>query len=146
MEPTATPQPATTRYDSADNRRGNLSAKLIVIGAILAAIVAAVVLWQYFSMRLSQTVDASPAGFERTADNSLSFSLDVTRKNPEEAAYCIVTALNYGKEEVGRRDVYVPAGGPSTQRLTVDIPTRDVAVAGTVYGCSASVPHYLEAK
>ena len=53
-------------------------------------------------------------------------------------------ALNYGKAEVGRREFLIEPGGDRTKRFSVDIPTRDVAVAGTVYGCSDNPPSYLK--
>jgi len=38
----------------------------------------------------------------------------------------------------------LPAGGAKTQPVTVDIPTNDEPVAGTVYGCSDVIPAYLQ--
>jgi len=71
-------------------------------------------------------------------------SLDVTRDDAAQPAYCIVTAMNYDKTEVGRREAILAAGGDATQRLTVKIPTREQAVAADVYGCSTIFPSYLD--
>jgi len=87
---------------------------------------------------------ATTTGFSRIDDRTLTVSVDVTRDNVEISSYCIITALNYGKAEVGRREFLIEPGGDRTKRFSVDIPTRDVAVAGTVYGCSDNPPSYLK--
>ena len=61
----------------------------------------------------SPDVTASQAGWSRTEgkeDEEFIFTLDVTRSNPELDSYCIIYALNYDVAEVGRRDVFIPAG------------------------------------
>ncbi|PRQ12396.1 DUF4307 domain-containing protein [Corynebacterium sp. 13CS0277] len=132
----------TARYDN-NATAPNLSGKIIAILAVITAVIAVVVIWQYFQSRSQVTISATPAGFERTADDVLRLNVDVTRKNPEVDSYCIVTAQNYQVEEVGRREFVIPAGGPKVQRFQVDIPTRDLPVAGRVYGCAEGVPDYL---
>ena len=133
----------SARYDK-DSTAPNVSGKIIAILAVITAVIAIVVVWQYFESRQKVTISATPAGFERTADDMLRLNVDVTRKNPEVDSYCIVTAQNYQVEEVGRREFIIPAGGPKVQRFVVDIPTRDIAVAGRVYGCSENPPHFLD--
>ncbi|WJZ02185.1 DUF4307 domain-containing protein [Corynebacterium freiburgense] len=130
------------RY-ATDPKKGTLSGKIIAIGAVIFAVVAVVVIVQYFQKINGATVTASQAGFERIDDRTLKISVDVTRKNIDEPSYCIVTALNYDKAEVGRREFRIEPGGNQTERFQVNIPTRDLPVAGTVYGCHTNVPSYL---
>ncbi|MDO5076407.1 DUF4307 domain-containing protein [Corynebacterium sp.] len=130
------------RY-ATDPTKGNVSGKIIAVGSVIFVILAIIVAFQYFQKTNSATVSATQSGFERIDDNTLRISVDVTRKNTDEATYCIVTALNYDKAEVGRREFRIEPGGDRTERFQVEIPTRDVPVAGTVYGCHNNVPAYL---
>ncbi|MDO4685849.1 MAG: DUF4307 domain-containing protein [Corynebacterium sp.] len=134
-----------TRADryAVDPKKGTLSGKIIAVGAVIFALVAVVVIFQYFQKVQGATVTASQAGFERIDDRTLRLSVDVTRKNTDVAAYCIVTALNYDKAEVGRREFRIEPGGNPTERFQIDIPTRDLPVAGTIYGCHDNVPPHL---
>ncbi|MEZ2189383.1 DUF4307 domain-containing protein [Corynebacterium sp. CCM 9204] len=135
----------TDRYAvTADGSRGNLSGRIIAVGAILFLVVAVVVTVQYFQKTAAATVNATTSGFERAEDEStLRVFVDVTRKNTEADSYCIIQALDYDKIEVGRREFMIPAGGDATERYTVDVPTRGLPVAGKVYGCHEKVPAYL---
>lgn len=133
----------TSRYN-VPGTQPNLSGKLVAIAAVLIAIAIIIVAVQYFQRQRATTVSATQAGIERVDDHTLRSTVDITRKNPDAPAYCIVTALNYNKAEVGRREVLVPAGGAKTQPVTVDIPTNDEPVASTVYGCSDIIPDYLQ--
>lgn len=116
---------------------------IIAIGAVLFVIALGIVTYQYFQKVNSVTVSATTAGYEQNGDRALKVNVDVTRKDVDKPAYCIVTAMNYDKAEVGRREFVIPTGGSKTQRMTVDIPTRDVPVAGKVYGCSDKLPAHL---
>ncbi|APT84432.1 DUF4307 domain-containing protein [Corynebacterium aquilae] len=133
----------SARYDSPAKESGNASGKIVAVLAVIVAVIAVVVIWQYFQARQSITISATPGGFERTNDTTLLLNVDVTRKNTDVDSYCIVTAQNYNVEEVGRREFIIPAGGPKVQRFQVEIPSREMPVAGRVYGCSENPPHYL---
>ena len=124
--PTPTPSPSA-RYNAAPGKGSAIVGKLIAVGAVVFVVLAGIVIYQYYQKVTSATV-----------------SVDVTRDNVEIPSYCIITALNYGKAEVGRREFLIEPGGDRTKRFSVDIPTRDVAVAGTVYGCSDNPPSYLK--
>lgn len=124
-----------------------LPAKLIVIGIAAMLIIAGAYIFVQMNRVTTPNVHASQAGWTRTPgkeDEQFIFTLDVTRENPELDSYCIIYALNYDVAEVGRRDVIVPAGGPQTVRMDVPIATRELAVAGDVYGCSTEIPSYLK--
>ncbi|MEJ5997187.1 DUF4307 domain-containing protein [Corynebacterium sp. H130] len=116
---------------------------IIAIGAVLFVIALAVVAFQYFQKINAVDVSATTAGYELVDDQTLRVKVDVSRDDPEKQAYCIITSMNYDKAEVGRREFVIEPGGASTQRFEVDIPSRDVPVAGKVYGCSSKLPAHL---
>ncbi|MBV7295701.1 DUF4307 domain-containing protein [Corynebacterium sp. TAE3-ERU12] len=123
------------------------SGKLIIIGIV--AMVVACVAYILVQMDRVSTPDvtATPAGWARAEgheEDVFIFTLDVTREQPEQDAYCIIYALNYDMAEVGRRDVIVPGSNEPTVRLDVPVRTREQAVAGDVYGCSTDMPALLQ--
>ena len=128
--PTPTSSPSA-RYNAAPGKGSAIVGKLITVGAVVFVVLAGIVIYQYYQKVTSATVSATTTGFSRI-------------DNVEIPSYCIITALNYGKAEVGRREFLIEPGGDRTKRFSVDIPTRDVAVAGTVYGCSDNPPSYLK--
>ncbi|KGF15679.1 DUF4307 domain-containing protein [Corynebacterium freneyi] len=133
----------TARYGDTNRR---LPGKLIVVGIIGMLVVAAAYIFVQMNRVSTPDVTATQAGWAREEgreDDVFIFTLDVTREDPSLDAYCIIYALNYDVAEVGRRDVFIPAGGPSTVRLDVPIQTREKAVAGDVYGCSTEMPEFL---
>lgn len=133
----------TARYGDTNRR---LPGKLIVVGIIGMLVVTAAYIFVQMNRVSTPDVTATQAGWAREEgreDDVFIFTLDVTREDPSLDAYCIIYALNYDVAEVGRRDVFIPAGGPSTVRLDVPIQTREQAVAGDVYGCSTEMPEFL---
>jgi hypothetical protein len=58
-------------------------------------------------------------------------------KDADVTAVCVVRARNEPGEEVGRRLVRVPAGGPTRRVMTEPLVTRDTAVVGEVRECQA---------
>lgn len=131
---------ASARYG---NRSQNLSGKLIAVAAVIFAVIAVFAFVQYYQQRQQVDVTATTAGFERPDDQHLVVNVDVSRADPSKKAYCIITALNWDKDEVGRREFLIEPSEQKTERFQVTVPTRDVPVAGTVYGCSSAVPDYL---
>lgn len=134
----------TARYDSSE-RRGVVG-PIIAIGAVLFVIALGVVVFQYFQKVNAVTVSATTAGFEQVENNTLRVNVDVSRDNIDVPSYCIVTAMNYDKAEVGRREFVIEPGGAKTQRMQIDIPSRDVPVAAKIYGCSDKLPAHLTGK
>lgn len=144
------PSPRSHRPTRANNpsarysaSRGTLSGKIIAIVAVLFAIAAIVVAVQYMQKLNNGTVDGTVTGFERVDENHIDTSIDITRENVEEDSYCIVTAMNFDAVEVGRREVFIPAGGDRTTRIRTTITTRDIPVAVDLYGCATTIPSYL---
>lgn len=134
------------RYSTspATSNSGGLSGKIAAI--LLVVLLAAVVIFvaRYLANRQEDSVTASMTNYERIDASTLRMDVDVTRSTPDVPAYCIVVAIDYDHAEVGRREIPLPAGGENPQRITVDIPTRGDAVTGNVYGCSTTIPSYLD--
>lgn len=132
-------------YGSRDSRTGSgVSGKFIVIGIVAVLIAAGVFIWNQWRNSTDADVSATVAGFSDNTDESIMMTLDITRDDASMPAYCIVTALDYDKAEVGRREAVLAAGGDATGRLSVKIHTRAKAVAANVYGCSTVFPSYLD--
>ncbi|WKD61553.1 hypothetical protein CCICO_07665 [Corynebacterium ciconiae DSM 44920] len=145
--PTPTSQPrnrSTEPTATYDSDRGTISGKLIAVGAVIFAIVAVVVIVQYFNKLQAGSVDGQVTKYERVEDNLITATVDITRDDVDKPAYCIVTAMNYDAVEVGRREIYIPAGGERTTRHDTSITTRDIPVVADLYGCSNTIPDYLK--
>lgn len=138
-------QRPASRYgaDRTPDKPSGIGGKILAVLLVLTLILVVIFVARYINNRQSVDVTASMASFERVDDNTMRLWVDVTREDPAEPAYCIVTALNYGMAEVGRREILLPAGGEGMERMEVLIPTWDVPVSGSVYGCSTSVPSFL---
>ncbi|GAB3939390.1 DUF4307 domain-containing protein [Corynebacterium tapiri] len=130
-----------SRYGS---EQGTWAGKAIAVIAVIFALVAAVFLYRYVTQRANTPVEVSMVTQERIDDSTLRVWVDITRKDPAQESYCIVTALNYQMAEVGRREIIMPTGGEKVTRVAADIPTRDVPVAGGVYGCSTGLEPYMD--
>ncbi|WIM68496.1 DUF4307 domain-containing protein [Corynebacterium breve] len=116
-----------------------------VVAIVLVLVFAAILI---MAARLLYSKDASPvsASFithERLDDTTSRVWIDVVREDTSKPTYCIVTALNYGMAEVGRREVILPAGGEEQVRMSVDLPVREYPVSGKVYGCAEDIPFYM---
>lgn len=138
-------QHQSARYGDTKNR--SLPAKLVVIGILALLVITGAYIFVQMNRVSAPDVSASQAGWSRTPgkeEEQFIFTLDVTREKPELDSYCIIYALNYDMAEVGRRDVFIPAGGEKTIRMDVPIATREMAVAGDVYGCSTEIPEFMK--
>lgn len=121
-----------------------VSGKLIAIGLVVLLVLAVVAGARYLNNSQQNTVSAEMTNFERVDDDTMRLQLDVTREDPSQPAYCIVTAIDYAMAEVGRREILLEPGGPEASRHEVLVTTRDVPVSGDVYGCSTVIPSYLD--
>jgi len=157
-----TPQPApqrpTSRYGArargessraagASPRPGaasSIGGKIVVIGAVIFVVLIAVAYGRNVMERRSIPVKANFVSQEAVDDHTTRLWVDVTRKDPSVPSYCIVTALNYEFAEVGRREVVLPAGGDELTRVSTELPVREPAVSGRVYGCSEDIPFYMD--
>lgn len=127
------------------NERSNKFAGRLMVLVLLGILIAAgIYIVSQFLHSTSADVTAVESGGKVVSPDRLSMSVDVTRSDASQPAYCIVTALDYDKNEVGRREFVVPAGGAEITRWQVDINTRKEAYAATVYGCSSTIPAHLQ--
>lgn len=121
----------------------NWSGKVIAVLAVVIVVALVIALVQFMQRREAQTVTGTMGAFERIDDSTFQMNVDVTRENPELPTYCIVTALDYSHAEVGRREILVEPSTESVVRITTQIPTREPAVSGGVYGCSTTIPSHM---
>lgn len=135
---------AMSKASYGNSRSSGVSGKIIVIGVIVVLVAAGIFIWSQWRNSSDADVSGTAAGFEVTSDDRIQMNLDITRDDADKPAYCVVTAMNYDKAEVGRREAVVAGGGSDTTRLTVAIPTHERAVAADVYGCSTVFPSYLD--
>lgn len=126
-----------------DSRNNNFAGKILVIIFAAMIIAAGVYIVSMMTRMNEATVDGVETGGSINSDTMLTSQIDITRDDPSKAAYCIVTALNYSKAEVGRREILIPAGGQRVTRVEMEIPTFERAHAAKVYGCSNSIPPHL---
>lgn len=145
MSTPAANRPAT-RYGTGRTPKPerNLGGKTVALVAVVLMIGLAVAVARYLAADNEQgDVTISMVSHERIDDRTMRLWVDVTREDPDVASYCIVTAINYDMAEVGRRELLVEPGGDPIQRFQVDIPSRDLPVSGSVYGCSTTIPDHL---
>lgn len=134
-----------SRYHATPHQSGTgWTGKLVAIFTLVLVASFGVAFAKYLRTVENQSTNISFASSERIDDSTLRVWADISRKDVSVPAYCIVTALNYDMAEVGRREVYIPPGGPTQQRIETDIATRELAVAGGAYGCSEDIPFYLD--
>lgn len=119
----------------------------LIIGLVIALVGGLTYTLVQYSRVAEPNISASAAGWDRgegdREEDIFIFTLDVTREDPSQEAYCILIAMAYDYGEVGRRDVVIPPSDEQTVRIDVPVQTRDTAVAGDVYGCSTEVPEML---
>ncbi|MFH0412420.1 DUF4307 domain-containing protein [Corynebacterium sp. L4756] len=132
------------RIDHGRTRGGDLTGKAIAAIFVAVIIVGIYFGFQYFKSQENINAQINYISHEQIDEGTLGVWVDVTRNRPEETAYCIVQAYDYAKAEVGRREFALAADGRETVRAFVEIPTSAPAVAGEAYGCSSSMPPYLD--
>lgn len=142
---TTPPRPAN-RYGSAKRAAGGgtTRGKVIAVVTLVLLIAALVVGGRAISQRMNRPITAEFISAEHVDDSTGRLWIEVQRKDPSVPSYCIVTAVDYSHAEVGRRDVVLPAGGEELVRIPVELPVREPLVSGHVYGCSTTMPEYLD--
>lgn len=142
-------QPPTFRYGNEGSlprlpkSSSGIGGKIIAIIGVLTVVALIFVAGNFYLNRDDRAVTIDMVSHERIDDETMRLWVDVTRADTAVPSYCIVTSLNYAMAEVGRSELLVPDGGDEVQRFAVDIPSRDLPVSGSVYGCSTSVPSHL---
>lgn len=137
-----------TRYGTAapDTTRSVTAGKIVAIVSVLFLVLILVFAGRFIMQRRAEPISASLVSHERIDDTTSRVWFDVSRNDTTVPGYCIITSLNYEHAEIGRRDVVIPAGGDNQTRMYVDIPVRDQPVSGGVYGCSTTIPSFLDAE
>lgn len=138
----AQPRPRS-RYGSATGG-GGVSGKVVAVFAVAMLALLVIMGARAFIQAQSRPVTAEFISQERIDDSTGRLWIEVDRKDTSQDAYCIVFAVDYEHNEIGRREVVIPAGGDKLQRLAVDLPTRSPIASGRVYGCSENVPFYMD--
>ncbi len=126
------------------SRNSNFTGKILVVVFVAMIIAAGIYIFSMVTRTSEASVTAVETDGRIISDSKITSQIDISRDDPSQAAYCIVTALNYSKDEVGRREVFLPAGGDAITRMALDIQTRERAHAAKVYGCSTTIPPHLE--
>ena len=137
------PQRPAQRYAGAQADKAPITGKFlaIVLGVLAVALIIAVsaFLYQQFA---GEKISGEPVATEVVDDATFSITVDVTTNRPERDAFCIVRAKEYSGAEVGRAEIFVPAGQETT-RVERTFSTTARAYTGDVYGCSFDIPDYL---
>lgn len=123
---------------SAITRRRIVTALAALV--VLAGIGAAAVAYQRYE---GTDVEGEPAAFEVLDDRTVSITISVTRKNPEQTVVCIVRARSQDGAETGRREIVVGPAQAKTIQVTTTVPSFRTPYVGDVYGCGTKVPGYL---
>ena len=135
-----------TSTATADAAPSRTAGKIVAVVSVLFLVLLLVFAGRYIMQRRAEPISATLVSHERIDDTTSRVWFDVSRNDPSVPGYCIITSLNYEHAEIGRRDVVVPAGGEKQTRMYVDIPVRDQPVSGGVYGCSTTIPSFLDAE
>lgn len=129
--PATGPTPPAGRYGPEPDERSRLP---WLVTVVLAALVGAVVVAWLGLGALRDPVQWKDIGFVVDGSDAIEVTFDVT-KDPGSSATCRVRALSQAFVEVGITQVEV-GPGPRTQRVTVTVPTAELAVSGTVASCA----------
>lgn len=128
-----------------DNSRNAFTGRtVLIVGALF--IILGLILTAFYIKRISDQssgITGTMTNIERISDREIAMDFDVVRGDTSVDAVCIVTAKNFDMTEVGRREVFIPAGGEEAIRLSTTIRTDDLPVSAEVYGCSTTIPGYL---
>ncbi len=104
-----------------------------LVTVVLSALVAAVVVAWVGIGALRDPVLWKDIGFSVRGPDTIAVTFEVT-KDPDATATCRVRGLSQSYAEVGVKTVQIDPGA-RIQRVTVVIPTSELAVSGTVSGC-----------
>jgi len=129
--PATGPTPPAGRYGPEPDERSRIP---WLVTVVLAALVGAVVVAWLGLGALRDPVQWKDIGFVVDGSDAIEVTFDVT-KDPGSSATCRVRALSQAFAEVGITQVEV-GPGPRTQRVTVTVPTAELAVSGTVASCA----------
>ncbi|GEA85438.1 MAG: DUF4307 domain-containing protein [Cellulomonas sp.] len=128
--PAASATPPAGRYGPDPDERSRVP---WLVTVVLTTLVAAVVVAWVGIGALRDPVQWKDVGFSVQGADTIAVTFEVT-KDPESTATCRVRALSQSYAEVGVKNVEIGPGA-RTQRVTVVVPTAELAVTGTVSLC-----------
>jgi hypothetical protein len=123
-------RPPAGRYGP---ERAHGRSRAIIGWGALGALILVVIVW-VGGGALQDPVQWKSVGFDVADASSTEVTFDVT-KAKDASASCRVRALSQSFGEVGVRTVEVGPASTDTVRVTVTVPTAELAVSGEVQGC-----------
>lgn len=135
---TSTPalQPPEGRYGPAATP--HTGARRWIGWAALGVVVAGLLVWVGIGV-VDQPVSWKDVGYHVDDATSVDVTFEVTKPR-DDTVSCRVQALSQSFAEVGVRTVEVGPADVATQRVTVTVPTAELAVSGTVASCDTVEP------
>jgi Domain of unknown function (DUF4307) len=103
---------------------------------IVTALAAGAVAWLGWAAlhHAHPSVRATLLRYQVTSRSTVEVEFELVKEEGV-AAVCVVRARNSAGEEVGRRTVRFPEGGPQRRIVTETLATRDTAILGEVREC-----------
>jgi hypothetical protein len=108
--------------------------------AVALGVVVAIIGFQKFG---SPDVEGEATGYFITAPNTVDVQFTVSRADPTRPVACVIRARGIDGNEIGRREVLIPAGNAPRVGVRSTLQTSGQAVTGEVFGCGPTVPPYL---
>ena len=124
-------RPADRYGDRPPNPRRRALLAVVVGGLVLLAVAG----WIWVAVvRSAPPVRSELLGFQTVSPASVEIRFSVVR-DPGLSVACVLRARGAGGEEVGRRQVLLPADGTAQVELTSTVRTTGLAVTGEVLAC-----------
>lgn len=111
------------------------------VTVVVAGVVIAFVGYKQFG---DPEVSGQATAHEILSSDTVAVQYTVNRKDPQQQVACVVRARAKDGSEVGRREVLIPSGDDVQVGARTTVYTSRPAVIGEVFGCTASVPPYLQ--
>ncbi|MGY4643548.1 DUF4307 domain-containing protein [Cellulomonas sp. URHB0016] len=136
MTPTPGVQPPEGRYGPAVAPRTGVRRWLG--WAVLGVVAVGLLVWVAIGV-VDQPVSWKDVGYHVDDATSVQVTFEVTKPR-DDTVSCRVQALSQSFAEVGVRTVEVGPAETGTRRVTVTVPTAELAVSGTVASCDRLEP------
>jgi hypothetical protein len=136
VTPTPAVQPPEGRYGPAATPRTGARRRLgwVVLGVVALSLL----VWVAIGV-VDQPVSWKDVGYHVDDATSVQVTFEVTKPR-DDTVSCRVQALSQSYAEVGVRTVEIGPADVGTQRVTVTVPTAELAVSGTVASCDTVEP------
>lgn len=113
------------------------------VGVVLAGLAIAFIGYKNYA---DPEVSGTATAHEILSSDTIAVQYTVERSNPDQAVACVVRGRAYDGAEVGRREVLIPAGDGVQVGARTVLHTSRPPVIGEVFGCTTSVPSYLQTE